>query len=57
MKILKIKCPECKNTVFKPDNGTYTCESCGYALTDKDKDKILTEAYKQHKAALKQERR
>ena len=56
MKVSKIICPKCKNTEFKAGNDKYTCESCNYILSDEDIDRILNEAYKQHKAELNQKK-
>lgn len=56
MKVSKIICPKCKDTEFKAGDGKYTCESCGYVLSDEDIDRILNEAYEQHIAELNQEK-
>ena len=50
MKVSVIICPQCKSTQFKDEAGTYVCETCGYALTDEDRQNILNSLYEQHKA-------
>jgi hypothetical protein len=48
MKVSVIICPKCKGTKFKSGEGTYICETCGYALNNDDRDNILNSLFEQH---------